>query len=455
MKNSALLSFFLFFLNFSFAQQIDLQPIATGFSAPLNIQNCGDDRLFIVEQGGIIKIIENNNILSTPFLDISNQVSSSGERGLLGLAFHPDYTTNGRFFVYYSDNNGDSVLSEFEVSNDENIADATSETVLLNIPQPFSNHNGGCIAFGPDGMLYVASGDGGSGGDPNNNAQNLNSLLGKLLRLDLDNSAPYIPSDNPYANDASALDEIWAYGLRNAWKFSFDSTTGNIWIADVGQNAIEEINNTTNTAGLNYGWRCYEGSTVYNNSGNCPPTNDLVFPFAEYTHNSSGVSKCSVTGGFVYRGSEFPNLLGKYVFADFCSDEIGLIDSSGNITYFGPFSGNNFSSFGIDHQNNLYVAGISSGTIYKVNDSSLSIEDFSKNSVTIFPNPSEENMINFTSEEIIQQIEIFSLQGQLLQQKKVQQTEGNIELQTLSAGIYLVKLINLNEQATVKRLIIQ
>ena len=454
MKKLALL-LFLFPVYLSFSQQIDIQQIATGFSAPLNIQNAGDDRLFIVEQGGIIKIIDNNTTLSTPFIDISSQVSSSGERGLLGLAFHPDYTTNGRFFVYYSDNNGDSVISEFEVSSDANIADATSETVLLTISQPFSNHNGGCIAFGPDGMLYIATGDGGSGGDPNDNAQNLNSLLGKLLRLDVDLAAPYIPTDNPYLNDANALDEIWAYGLRNPWKFSFDNTTGNIWIADVGQNAIEEINNTNNTAGLNYGWRCYEGSSVYNNSGNCPPTNDLVFPFAEYTHNSTGISKCSVTGGFVYRGSEFSNLVGQYVFADFCSDEIGLVDASGNISYFGPFNGNNFSSFGIDNQNNLYVAGISSGNIYKVVDSNLATEDFRKNSVAIFPNPSEEHIINFTAEEIIQQVEIFSLQGQLIRKDSVHTSTGNINLQTLTAGIYLVKLTNLSEQATVKRLIIQ
>lgn len=455
MKKLAILLMY-FLVQFSFGQQINIQQIATGFSSPLNIQNAGDNRLFIVEQGGLIKILDNGNTNPTPFLDISNQVSSSGEQGLLGLAFHPNYQTNGKFYIYYTDTNGDSQLSEFTVDNNNpNLADASSQVNLLSISQPASNHNGGCIAFGPDGMLYIASGDGGGSGDPNNNAQNLTSLLGKVLRLNVDISAPYIPSDNPYVNNGNALDEIWASGVRNPWKFSFDSTTGEIWIADVGQNEIEEINKTSNTSGLNYGWRCYEGSQVYDDSGNCPATNQLTFPFAEYTHNNSGISKCSITGGFVYRGTEFPNLTGNYVFADYCSDEIGIVDNNGNITYFGPFSGNNFASFGIDQNNNLYVAGISSGTIYKVIDESLSTKNDSFQNLALYPNPTSGEIFLDTSENI-KQVELFSVQGKLLAKNNLTNNSSQkLAFPNLASGLYLLKFTNQQEKAVTKQLIIK
>ncbi|MAN29261.1 MULTISPECIES: PQQ-dependent sugar dehydrogenase [Mesonia] len=455
MKNLVFL--FLYLLaQISFAQQLSIEEFATGFSSPLNIQHAGDERLFVVEQGGLIKILNNLSTNPTPYLDISNQISSNGERGLLGLAFHPNYQTNGKFYIYYTDINGDSQLSEFTVdSNNPDAADASSEVNLLSIAQPFSNHNGGCIAFGPDGMLYVATGDGGSAGDPNDNAQNLNSLLGKILRLDVDIAAPYIPSDNPYVNDGNTLDEIWAFGVRNPWKFSFDTSTEEIWIADVGQNEIEEINKTNNTAGLNYGWRCYEGNQVYDSSGNCPENNQLTFPFAEYTHNNSGLSKCSITGGFVYRGSEFPNLLGNYVFADFCSDELGMVDNTGNITYFGPFSGNNFSSFGVDQNNNLYVAGISSGTIYKVIDESLTAKNDSFENLVLYPNPTSGEVF-LDAAENIQQVELFSIQGELLVKNSfAHNSSRKLAFSNLASGLYLLKFTNYKEETATKQLIIK
>ncbi len=236
-----------------------------------------------MEQGGKIKILSNGVINPVPFLDISGQISSGSERGLLGLAFHPDYADNGYFYVNYTKQNGDTQVSRFtrDPANPD-IADPTSELPIIGYSQPFANHNGGCLAFGPDGYLYIGSGDGGSGGDPGNRAQNINLLLGKLLRIDVDNPSGGnnygIPADNPFVGNPNAKGEIWAYGLRNPWRFSFDFTDNNLWIGDVGQGNIEEVDRTATTeAGFNYGWRCYEGSQPYNTE-NCPPQSELTFP---------------------------------------------------------------------------------------------------------------------------------------------------------------------------------
>src|SRR5690606_21188454 len=234
-------------------------------------------------------------------------ISSGGERGLLGLAFAPDYETSGRFYVNYTNPNGNTVIARYTVSENPNVANSTG-TVLLTIEQPFSNHNGGSIHFGPDGYLWIGMGDGGSAGDPNNNGQNKNSLLGKMLRIDVSGESYTSPSDNPFVGTDGA-DEIWSYGLRNPWKFSFDRETGDVWIADVGQNAVEEINRQPSiTEGINYGWRCYEGNSPYQTSG-CAAQETMTFPVATYNHPGG---RCSVTGGFVYRGENYPNLSGKY-----------------------------------------------------------------------------------------------------------------------------------------------
>ena len=265
MRKILILCILLLFNNI-YSQNVTLESFGPSFDDPVEIKHAGDDRLFIVEQPGEIKILNSNGTVnSTPFLDIRDEVSTNAsERGLLGLAFHPNYPSTPYFFVNYTNNSGDTVIAKYSVSSDPDIAN-TNETILLTIDQPYSNHNGGCINFGPDGYLYIGMGDGGSGGDPQNYSQNLNSLLGKMLRIDVDNGDPYaIPNDNPYG------DEIWASGLRNPWKFSFD-TNGDLWIADVGQYTWEEINLVTNDpGGLNYGWRCYEGNHTFNTSSNCP-----------------------------------------------------------------------------------------------------------------------------------------------------------------------------------------
>jgi glucose/arabinose dehydrogenase len=251
-----------------FSQTISLQSFATGFSSPVAIVNAGDSRLFVVQRGGAIRILNaNGTINGTNFLTIpSTTVLSGGERGLLGLAFHPNYATNGYFYVNYTRvGDGATVVARYSVSaTDPNVANPASAQILLTVTQPYSNHNGGSLAFGPDGYLYIGMGDGGSGGDPQNYAQNINSLLGKMLRIDVDNGTPYsIPTGNPFAGATPGADEIWAVGMRNPWKFSFDKNTGDLWIADVGQSSIEEINKALSTdAGLNYGWKCYEGNSV-------------------------------------------------------------------------------------------------------------------------------------------------------------------------------------------------
>ncbi len=365
------------------SQTIDISSFATGLSKPVNIKHAGDERLFVVEQDGFIQIVNSDGSLnSSPFLDITSRVINIGgigdERGFLGLAFHPNYNTNGFFYVNYINTSGNTVISRFQVSNsDPNIADENSELILLTIDQPYSNHNGGDMAFGPDGYLYISSGDGGSSGDPQNNAQNLNSLLGKILRIDVNNASGGnnygIPNDNPFFNDGDTdtLDEIWAYGLRNPWKFSFDRQTGDIWIGDVGQGEYEEINMiSSSSAGINYGWRCYEGNNTFNTT-DCPDDSTLTFPVGVYSHTNSGNFKCSITGGYRYRGSMYPNFYGLYFFADYCSNEIGILEASGsswNMSFSQVFGGNNWVAFGEDSSGELYIAGISSGTIYRIID---------------------------------------------------------------------------------------
>ncbi len=358
--------------------KIQLQQFATGFDRPVDIAHCGDNRLFIVEQKGVIWILDSlGNRLPNPFLDIDARVQSSGnEQGLLGLAFPPDYDSTGYFYVYYTRNtDGDNRLSRFSRKPDNpNEADHNSEVIYFTQDDPFSNHNGGCIKFGPDGYLYVSLGDGGSGGDPNDNGQKKNIFLGKILRLDVDTpsgSLNYsIPPDNPFVNDPAYWPEIWDLGLRNVWRFSFDRLTGDKWLADVGQNLWEEIDfEPAGVGGFNYGWRCYEGTHTYNASG-CQGASSYTQPIFEYAHSAS--NGCSITGGFVYRGSLYPELYGRYVFADYCSGRWWYITHNANGTFTTQVLANltayEYSAFGEDKDGELYVAGLLSGKIFKIKE---------------------------------------------------------------------------------------
>ncbi len=335
------------------ADEFQWVPVAAGFLRPVDIQNANDgsDRLFVVEQAGRILIYTNGRVLPTPFLNIIDQVGSAGnEQGLLGLAFHPRYAENGLFFVNYTDRSGNTVIARFHTSADPDVADPASETQLLHVNQPFPNHNGGGLAFGPDDYLYAGLGDGGSGGDPLGNGQKTDTLLGKILRLDVDSGEPYaIPTDNPFGS------EVWAYGLRNPWRISFDSRTGDLWIGDVGQGEWEEIDilPSGSPGGANFGWNLMEGSHPYN--GSTQP--GLLLPVAEYSHAEGG---CSVTGGHVYRGAELSEWQGVYLFGDYCSGIVWGVVRSGQgwqsqILF---QTGLRISSFGVDEAGELYVADL-------------------------------------------------------------------------------------------------
>jgi len=344
---------------------IEVQELTGGLDAPVGVTHAGDGsgRLFIVSQRGSIYIWDGSQVLGTPYLDIEGRVDFGGEQGLLGLAFHPDYENNGRFFVHYSDTTGgDTVLSEFVVSgSNPDRADANSEVVLFTTNQPFSNHNGGQLAFGPDGFLYLGLGDGGSANDPGNRGQDLDEWLGKLLRFDIDIPAPYVPASNPFVGVPNAKDEIWAYGLRNPWRFSFDRDTGDMFIADVGQNNLEEIDfqPAGSAGGENYGWRLMEGTDCFNPPANC---NDgsLVLPIMEYEHFDGGFQGCSVTGGYRYRGSDYAELSGLFFFADFCTGKIwaGEEQGGGNWTFDELLDTSiGVTSFGEDENGEIYLVG--------------------------------------------------------------------------------------------------
>jgi glucose/arabinose dehydrogenase len=299
--------------------------VASGLRDPLDLQAAPADRtrLFVAEQAGRIRVLRGGSVLAAPFLDISGRVSAGGERGLLGLAFHPQYASNGRFFVNYTNTRGDTHVSEFRASPaSSDTADAGSERLLLFVAQPFANHNGGGLAFGNDGRLYLGLGDGGSGGDPRGNGQSLGTHLGKILRLDVDAGSPYaVPPDNPFAATPGAMREIWAFGLRNPWRIAFDRQTGDLYIGDVGQNQVEEIDVglASRRGGENYGWNVMEGSRCFSPSSGCNMAG-LTLPVVEYTHSQG----CSVTGGVVYRGCRMPGYAGTYFYGDYCT---GLIRS--------------------------------------------------------------------------------------------------------------------------------
>ena len=350
----------------------ELQLVESGLTSPVLITAPPGDlsRLFVVQQNGVILILQGDEPLAPPFLDIGALVTFSGEQGLLGLAFHPEYATNGHFFVYYTDTNGDNRVVRYTVSGDPDVADAASDTLVLHIPHPdFGNHNGGMLAFGPDGMLYIAPGDGGGGGDPDENAQDLGVLLGKMLRIGVD-ALPYtIPTDNPFVGTAGARGEIWAYGLRNPWRFSFDRETGDLYIGDVGQGSWEEVNAqaAASGGGENYGWDIMEGTHCFEPMVGCDMT-DLVLPVVEYANDGS---TCAVTGGYVYRGSAVTSWIGHYLYADFCDGFVRSFRYEGGVAiderdWTTDLAGlSQVSSFGEDAAGELYITTLG-GNIYRI-----------------------------------------------------------------------------------------
>jgi glucose/arabinose dehydrogenase len=356
--------------------------VKSGFDHPVLVTHAGDGsgRLFVVEQSGAIRIISGGNVLPTPFLDLRGRITSGGERGLLGLAFHPRFATNHYIYVNFTDINGNTAISRYTVGSDPNVVSLHGGIRILTIRQPYSNHNGGNIAFGRDGYLYIGMGDGGSSGDPGNRAQSLGTLLGKMLRIDVDHPAPgkhyRSPATNPYVG-RFGLDEIWSRGLRNPWRFSFDRLTGQLWIGDVGQDRWEEVDRSNPQGSVpagraaNYGWRVLEGRACFRPATGCSRTGK-VQPLTVYSHSATSVRNCSITGGFVYRGSAYPVLYGVYLYGDFCSGRIWGVSSRA----YTPATGTllraatasprlMISSFGQDQAGELYVCDFN-GSVYRI-----------------------------------------------------------------------------------------
>ncbi|MEL6670918.1 MAG: PQQ-dependent sugar dehydrogenase [Bacteroidota bacterium] len=433
---------------------LDLAPFADGLTRPVDIAHAGDSRLFVVEQKGVIKIVDTTGAVNaTAFLDIESKVNDNGnEQGLLGLTFHPNYSSNGYFYVYYTRSNASSRISRFTVdANDPNKADANSEKELLTFSQPFNNHNAGDLEFGPDGFLYITSGDGGSGGDPNDAGQRLNTFLGKILRIDVDNGDPYsIPADNPFVGVTNAKEEIWSLGWRNPWRFSFDRLTGDMWVGDVGQNEIEEISMepADSTGGLNYGWRCLEGDEIFNSSG-CGNVSEYILPVFAYDQSFSRGS--SVTGGFVYRGPTYTALQGHYVFGDYNSGRFWTLgkDSQGTWTEidqgtFNDMARDELSTFGEDVKGELYVAALADGKIFRVTEKTTPIDPgLGPKPLEIFPNPMlTESKVRFDNPSGQQYtLRVYDLRGRLvLEQADIREEEVILSREAFSKGLYLVKL---------------
>lgn len=352
---------------------VALAQVVGGTSKPVAItamSDKNDKRLFVVEQDGTIRTVKADKTLdSTPFLDIKSKVLSQGEMGLLGLAFHPKVAENNFFYVNYIDKSMNTIVARYTISPTTGVADPKSEKVILKIKQPYSNHDGGALVFGPDGYLYVGMGDGGSAGDPENRAQNMNDLLGKMLRINVDAGDPYsVPADNPFVS-GGGKPEIWSSGLRNPWRFSFDRKTGDMYMADVGQGLYEEIDFQLGTSkgGENYGWRCYEGTHEFKTDG-CQDASKYVKPILEYDHSEG---RCSVTGGYVYRGGNYPALDGKYFYGDFCGGQLYYAEQkSGEWSVVKAASTSyQITTFGEDSAGELYLADYATGIIYQVTDS--------------------------------------------------------------------------------------
>ena len=356
--------------------RIALHNWATGLNKPVWLTNAGDDRLFVVQREGAIKIITDSmQVLPTPFLNITSLVNSGqNEQGLLGLAFDPDYATNGFFYVYYihGSGSGSSRLSRFHVSADPNVADPSSEVILLTVAQPYWNHNGGCLQFGPDGYLYCGFGDGGSGNDPSGNGQNFSTVLASMIRIDVSqhDSTFAIPPDNPWVNTQDTLPQIWAKGLRNPWRYSFDRLTGDMWIGDVGQNAWEEVDfwPAGDNSGPNFGWRCREGfvATPGVSQTGCAASGPFVQPIAAFNHTTQGW--CAIIGGYVYRGPSFPHLYGKYMFTDYCNGDFLTFGANNDVDTLLMTSNFGYSAFGEDLAGEMYIVDVENNNVKKIVD---------------------------------------------------------------------------------------
>jgi glucose/arabinose dehydrogenase len=353
---------------------IRLTPLPHQFEAPVFLTHAGDGsgRLFVVEQSGYIRVIDNGQVLGEPFLDIHEEVVFDGEQGLLSMAFSPNYSSNGEFYVNYTEEStgGDTYIVRYRVSaQNPNIADPTSAEIVLIIEQPYSNHNGGQLQFGPDGMLYIGVGDGGSGGDPQNYAQTPGTLLGKMLRIDVETGDPAtytIPADNPYVGNTAYRGEIWSVGVRNPWRFSFDRETGDMYMADVGQGQWEEVNfQPAGIGGQNWGWRCYEGTHEYN-LDQCDEEFPYDMPIHEYNHDNG----CSVTGGYVYRGDSSEEMNGIYFYTDYCSGTVWGLQNPGTgwVNQVLAEAGFGQSSFGEDENGTLYLLNALTGAVQRIDD---------------------------------------------------------------------------------------
>lgn len=429
------------------------------FTSPVFLTHSGDgtNRIFVVEQSGVIRVFPNDSSAAsyTTFLNLTNKVIAGGERGLLGLAFHPNYNSNRFFYVYYTRvGDGALVISRFTTqSGNPNKADSLSELNIITIAHPtYANHNGGCLMFGQDGYLYMGPGDGGSGGDPNNNAQDTTRLLGKILRLDINNPSGGnnygIPPGNPLTGINGGKREIFAWGVRNPWRFSRDPVTNIIYMADVGQDAWEEVD--TLSVGKNYGWRCYEGNHPYNTSG-CGPINTYTFPIKEYQNFSVD---CSITGGYVYRGSRVSWLVGRYVYADYCSRKVWKLLYSGGTVSDTSLIGSAPAavlSFGVDQNNELYVCCLNG--IYKFNDLIIGING-NNNSLPQnffldqnYPNPfNPSTTINYSVEKAVNvSIKIYSVLGrEVAQLVNEYKQPGNYSVkwnaENFPSGIYVYRM---------------
>lgn len=480
------LSFILLNFNIS-AQSITLEEFGPSFDNPTNISCADDDRLFIVDQEGYIRILKPNGTTpASPFLDIESRVNNQGESweaGLLGLAFHPNYTSNGYFYVYYVNlNNTNCIVSRFTRNNSNaDLANSNSELIILEIPIVNGyTHFGGDLHFNSDGTLFISAGDDGtSGGDTENLAQNLNSLRGKILRIDVDNPTGGenygIPASNPFlespVDNPNTLSEIWAYGLRNPAKFSFDSSNGGMWLADVGHNIYEEVNlSLGNNSALNYGWPCYEANATFNNDTpvTCPNINSVTFPISNYGHNESGEPfRCAVIGGYRYRGSMQPNLAGKYFFADWCSDEIFILTESGGSwsrENYEPIIGSqNWTSFAEGNNKELYIIGNSSGSgkVYKIKqDGGLTTNpNDTKTSFNIVPNPTSNRIVtlNFLKRIDLKEINTYNLHGQKVKSNIsiLNSSTINLELKELASGIYIIEAISIAGEKSQNKLVIE